>query len=43
MGFVAYDQVPVGNLQLFLQLSVSCQLVQTGNAEVYLGEDIAGN
>ena len=43
VGFIADDQVPIGNLQLFLQLSISCELVQTGNAEVHFGEDIAGD
>lgn len=26
VGFIADDQVPIGNLKLFLQLSISCEL-----------------
>ena len=43
MGLVAYDQVPIGDFQLFLQFFIPGQFIQAGNTIIDLGEGISGH
>lgn len=40
--FVADDQIPIGDLELFLQIRISGELIQAGKAEIHFCKYIAG-
>ena len=42
MGFVADDQIPIRGLQLFLNIFVAAQFVETANCKGVLGKPVAG-
>ena len=42
MGFIAHNQIPVRDLQLFLQLRVSGKLIKASNAVVNFRKYVTG-